>query len=110
MNRVVIKVLIFVALLFVLFALEGFVPPPDAFSRQGRPWIIFTLVYIYGASLAIWGDKTIGILHPISYRWLHITGGVFLMLLILSLIFYGRGHVSRQPNQAVQATAATPRG
>lgn len=108
MDCAVIKVLVFVASLVVLFVLEGIVPPPDAFSfsRHGSPWLIFTVAYVYGAILAIWGDKTIGILHPISYRWVYIAGGVFLMLLILSLVLCGRGLASHQPNKPDAADPA----
>ena len=91
MNRPPVKILVFIVLLVVLFAVEGFVPPPGAFTRQGPPWLPFTAAYIYGAILALWGDKTIGILHPISCRWLYISGGTLLMLVILSLAVYVRG-------------------
>jgi hypothetical protein len=91
MSRGLAKILVFVVLLVVLFAVEGFVPPPGAFTRQGPPWLPFTAAYIYGAILTLWGDKTVGILHPISYRWLCISGGTLLMLVILSLAIYVRG-------------------
>jgi len=85
-----IKIVLFIALLGFFFAVGGFSPPPDSPGHSGKHtvrafggWVRIVLCYVVGASLAIWGDKTTGLLDPVSHRWLFVILGVGLMLIAL---------------------------
>src|SRR5712664_3791698 len=65
------QIVLFIALLGFFFAVGGFSPPPDSPGHSGKHtvrafggWVRIVLCYVVGASLAIWGDQTTGLLDP----------------------------------------------
>jgi hypothetical protein len=86
MIRFAVKILIFLALLAVFYAIGGFVPPHSdhspIFSKQNPmvPWLLIGLLYIVGDGVAVWGDKVVGYIHPVSFRSGYVVFGVLLIL------------------------------
>lgn len=100
-------------LLGLFWACGGFVLPRGAFDspiyfkhNPVIPWVLIILCFGYGAVLTVWGDQTVGIIHPISFRSGYIALGVLLMLAALLLTCCVRVADSRQPIRPAGASSA----
>ncbi len=86
MSRPIIKVLVFIGLLGVFYGFGGFEPPRisrDDYRSSGRmerAWFSTVALYVIGAGVAVWGDKTTGTIHPVSFRSSYLMLGVIAML------------------------------
>jgi hypothetical protein len=88
MKRQSFKVLCLLLLLGLFYALGGFAVPRGAsespiFDKHNPviPWLLIMGCFLYGACIMLWGDKTAGVIHPISFRPAYIAVGALLMLL-----------------------------
>jgi len=76
----VCKILVFAALVGGFFHFGGFDQHSHEFQPvqfgEGRAVVLF----IAGAAIAVWGDKKIGVLDPISLRGIFIIIGVLMMI------------------------------
>jgi hypothetical protein len=116
MKHLAMKISVFVLLLGLFYAWGGFALPHGAFDspfyfKQNPviPWALIILCFVYGDAVAVWGDKTVGIIHPISFRSGYIILGVLLMVAALLLTSCERAADSRRPNTALQPAATAPR-
>ena len=106
----IIKTLIFVALLGVFYVAGGFDGPrlsSDDYRsprRMGRACSYTMILFVAGAGIAVWGDKTVGVLHPQSFRALFIILGVLLMLTGLLWMRMIKSTDTQRPNHALQRT------
>jgi hypothetical protein len=103
MRGLLLRIAVFIVLLGVFWALGGFVPPevsPQVSVKQDpRPiWALAIILYIVGAGVAVWADKTIGMLQPVSLRPLFVILGLALMLLALLPTLSRRVAPSQRPN------------
>jgi len=103
--KMTLKVLVFVALLVVYFAVAGAPSWETLFGRK------LSVIYGAGAVIALWvGGQPIGTLQPVSLRPIFIAVGVILMLAVFILMFttrdFARGLRGGAPNHSLQRTAA----
>ena len=99
MKGTLLKILVFVLLLGLFSALGGFVLPHGFFNKPlfskhspFIPWVFTIVAFVYGAAIAVWGDKTVGVIHPVSFRSGYIILGALLMirpLLLASCLNHG---------------------
>jgi hypothetical protein len=112
MNRPAIKILVFVVLLGLFYAWGGFTLPSGAFNTPISskhnpviPWGMIILCFVSGATIAVWGDRTVGTIHPISFRSGYIILGALMMMVALLLTSCGRIADSRRPDKSPEAAA-----
>lgn len=85
MKRLIIRILIFSALIVGLYVCGGFEPPltnPNDFRasrRRAAAWFPSVALYVTGAAVAVWGDKKIGTRYPTSSRFTYILAGTVAM-------------------------------
>jgi len=85
MKRLIIRLLIFNALIVGLYVCGGFEPPPTnpndfrASRRRAAAWFPSVALYVAGAAVAVWGDKKIGIRYPTSSRFIYVLAGTVAM-------------------------------
>jgi hypothetical protein len=113
--RPLIRILVFIALLGGFWALGGFVSPqvsPQVSVKQDpRPiWALAIVLYIVGAGVAVWADKTIGVLQPVSLRPLYVILGIALMLLALLPTLGRLAAPSPRPSPPSSATPGSGSG
>ena len=86
LKPLVIKVAIFVVLIGIFFAFDGFEPPRvrqndyRSQRRVQRAWFATVVLYVVGAVSAVWRDYREGVIHPVSYRGVFIFFGILMML------------------------------
>lgn len=91
-----IKVLVFVALLSVFYAFGGLHWLHEDFGSHSHgknglvAWLAFNYLFILGAVTAVWGDKAVGIIHPVSFRSGYVILGTLIMILVLGPTILGR--------------------
>jgi len=110
-----IKIVVFIALLGFFFAVGGFSAQPLNDTPGHFPdsvgaftvWVRIVFFYVIGAILAVWGDKTTGMLAPISHRLLFVILGVGLMLIALFYPFAFWSVQSHQPSKPHAADSVT---
>ena len=102
-------------LLGLFYACGGFVLPQGASDtpiyfkhNPVIPWALIIVCFVGGDVVAVWGDKTAGIIHPISFRGGYIILGVLLMVAALLLTSCERAADSRRPNTALEPTPTAP--
>jgi hypothetical protein len=107
--KMMLKILVFVALIAVYFAVAGAPSWQTMFGRK------LAVIYGAGAVIALWvGGQPIGTLQPVSLRPIFIAVGVILMLAVFILMFttrdFARGLQGSAPGKALQLTTAGGRG
>jgi hypothetical protein len=102
------KVLVFLFLLGVFFFSGGFeyltwMNEPVIANGKNSPiggWMI-VYIFVVSAYLAVWGDKTVGTIHPVSFRSAYILVGSLIMGFILLFMWSAREashhHLTRKP-------------
>jgi hypothetical protein len=87
MIRSILKILVFAALVGGFLYFDSFVHHGHEFRAvrlaEGR----VTGIFIVGAAIAVWGDKEIGGLDPISLRSIFIILGALLMIFAWVLLY-----------------------
>ena len=107
MQHFGIKILVFTLLLGLFYVCGGFVLPHGAFDtpiyfKQNPviPWVLIVLCFVGGDAIAVWGDKMVGVIHPISFRSAYIILGVLLMVAALLMTSCERAVDNRQPSHS----------
>lgn len=103
MKRFVIRILVFVLLLGLFYACGDFVLP----HTQGKGWLLSVVLFTGGAAIAVWGNKEVGTIHPISFRSGYIILGVLLMVAGLLLMACVRTAEKHRANTAPTASTVT---
>jgi len=114
------KILVFALLLGVFYGLGSFDLLHGAFDTpiylKQNPiihWVMISSCFVYGTVVAVWGDKTSSIIHPVSFRPGYIMVGIVLILAALLLTFFVRFVDNCHANKpigvsAVHFTVAVP--
>lgn len=107
MQISIVKIPVFAGLLGVFYMCGGFVLPPEAFDTPIYykhnpliPWALVIVCFVYGAVCALWGNKVVGIIHPISFRGAYVVFGALVMALALLFTSCVRYSESHQPNKS----------